>query len=266
MNPSITRVVTTTSQTQLDADEQIARQLANEDSSLMDIDEYKAREIASAALTGMSDDDNDNDSSSSPAPESSSSNKSTSGPSNQQQGIDINTLKTRKRQESARAKQEKRHGYKYGNQIETFRLDQIVTITVPKKDRPTSSSPRQLFARIIKRSGHQYQLQTVHGIVNRMYTPTAIQSTTPFLAKANPIPDNPTRLSLKTIARLHSKIAADRVRCSCKKMPCSKKCGCVRVDKKCSIYCHGSDNPCGNEAEGPELRQYALLERSKPKE
>ena len=83
-----------------------------------------------------------------------------------------------------------------------------------------------------------------------MYTPTAIQSTTPFLAKTNPIPDNPTRLPLRIIARLSSKIAADRVRYNYKKMLYSKKYRCVKANKKYSIYYYRPNNPCGNKTEG----------------
>ena len=150
--------------------------------------------------------------------------------------------------------------------VETFEPGQIVTITIPKKDRPTSLDARQLFARVLKSSGRQYQLQTVYGIINRMYTATAIQSTTAFLEKTNPIPENPTRLPLRTTARLNSNVTADRVRCNCKKMPYSRKCGSRKVNKKCSIYYHGPDNPCGNEAEGLTFNQYTLIERSKQKE
>ena len=84
-SPSVPRVVTTTTtpQAQLEADEQLARQLANEeDSGPMDIDEDIARKVTSAALDTISEDDNI----SSPGPTSSSSSsasaKSTPGPSN----------------------------------------------------------------------------------------------------------------------------------------------------------------------------------------
>ena len=124
--------MTTTSQAQLDADEQLARQLADEDSAAMDIEEDRAFQMASARLEAMEDEDveednDDNDSDlflSSPPPPSttysSSSNNGAPRPSNNtapQLRIDINTIKTSKRQESARARQEQRHGGKYGRNL-----------------------------------------------------------------------------------------------------------------------------------------------------
>ena len=173
------------------------------------------------------------------------------------------TILTRARQEEARQKQETRFGARYGNKIETFALGQIIALVIPKQDR-ASLDQRRMFTQVLKRSGHRYQLQTEQGILNRMYTARCISSVSKFLNENTPITDNKNKLTLQEAARRASKATADRVRCSYKTMPYSKRCGCVKAGKGCIIYCHRKDSSCGNEAEGSAFNEIALLEWSNP--
>ena len=119
-----------------------------------------------------------------------------------------------------------------------------------------------MFARVLKRSGHRYQLQTEYGILNRMYTARHVSSVSKFLNENTTIPDTKSKLTLREAAWRASKAIVDRVRCSCKTMLCSKRCGCIKAGKGCTIYCHGPDSSYGNEAEGSAFNEIALLERS----
>jgi len=57
--------------------------------------------------------------------------------------------------------------------IETFVTDTVVTILIPKEDRGTLDHPR-LYARVVdQQHPGRYQLQTEHGILDRLY-PTGV--------------------------------------------------------------------------------------------
>ena len=95
-----------------------------------------------------------------------------------------------------------------------------------------------------------------------MYTTRHVSSVSKFLNKNTTIPDTKSKLTLREAAQRASKATVDRVRCSCKTMPCSKRYRCIKAGKGCTIYCYGPDSSCGNEAEGSTFNEIALLERS----
>lgn len=41
-----------------------------------------------------------------------------------------------------------------------------------------------------------------------------------------------------------------------------ERCRGRKAGNKCSIYCHGKDKPCGNEAEGSAFNEYAIIDVS----
>ena len=94
-----------------------------------------------------------------------------------------------------------------------------------------------------------------------MYTIRYISLVSKFLNKNTTIPDTKSKLTLREAARRASKVIVDRVRCSCKTILYSKRCGCIKAGKGCTIYCHGPDSSCGNEAEGSTFNEIALLEQ-----
>ena len=62
--------------------------------------------------------------------------------------------------------------------IETFVTDTVVTILIPKEDRGTLDHPR-LYARVVDQPHPgRYQLQTEHGILDRLY-PTGVLNRVP---------------------------------------------------------------------------------------
>ena len=273
-------LISTALQAQLIADELLARQLQAADDNIpqslpsttggdaMDVDENVDENFSHQSRYSSPGDTiriSEFSSSLSPAqsPQSSSGGGGNGGAEetdNVASRVDRLTMLTRARQEEARQKQEARFGARFGNKIETFALGQIVALVIPKQDR-SSLDQRRMFARVLKRSGHRYQLQTEHGILNRMYTARCVSSVSKFLNENTTIPDKKSKLTLREAARRASKATADNVRCSCKTMPCGKRCGCIKAGKECTIYCHGKDSSCGNEAEGSAFNEMALLER-----
>ena len=272
-------LMSTALQAQLIADELLARQLQATDEHVpqslpsttggdtMDIDESFSHQSRYSSPPNDTESISDRSSSLSPprSPQSSAGGGGGSGGAEEADTsasrVDKYTMLIRARQEEARQKQEARFGARFGNKIEIFELGQIVALVIPKQDR-SSLDQRRMFVRVLKRSGYRYQLQTEYGILNRMYTTRHVSSVSKFLNENTAIPDTKSKLTLREAARRASKATADRVRCSCKTMPCSKRCGCIKAGKGCTIYCHRRDSSCGNKAEGSAFNEIALLERS----
>ena len=177
-------------------------------------------------------------------------------------GIDLNSLKARRRQATSHAKIAAK--YDKGHNVEVFKVGSIVSVKIPPKDRPTGVDNRRLFARVLKMKRNTYQLQTDAGILQRYYHTRDHACLPPALARHidRSIPsDIYNEVSMRAAARKSSSAHHERVVCRCKGMCSNNRCSCKKNGKKCTIYCHKGTRDCGLLAMGPEFSNYALIPR-----
>ena len=96
-------------------------------------------------------------------------------------GIDLTSLKARRRQHMTRLKQADR--LNKDRRVIVFKNGQIVTVKVPKKERPIGLGDRRLYARVLQSKRHTYQLQVSGGVLTRWYHARDIAAVERPLAK-----------------------------------------------------------------------------------
>jgi hypothetical protein len=171
------------------------------------------------------------------------------------------TNRARRKLRSSRAAMA--NNYDKNRKVRIWNVGDIVLVKVPLQDRPSSSEPSKLEARIIEvRARRLYKLQTVYGIINRMYAARSLCQVAEPLAKTIQIPDNPKSLSLREAAKLNSNAESLRISCRCKAAQCANNvCRCFKAGVRCTVYCHGkigNDN-CTNLAQGSAFNNWSLV-------
>lgn len=131
---------------------------------------------------------------------------------------------------------------KYNNQqsgpIVSFTVGDYVTIFIPKQDR-ASTDDRRIPARIIgKKHGNRYELQTQYGVLTNYYGSRHLEPVP--IGVLSTIDDNPTKITLRTAARSASRNQTGPVRatCGCKTACDTKRCGCYKANRRCTVHCH----------------------------
>ncbi|KAF8422259.1 hypothetical protein EV426DRAFT_176299 [Tirmania nivea] len=148
-------------------------------------------------------------------------------------------------------------------QIESFEVNAIVSLHIPRQDRGTLDYPR-LYARILAQPHPgRYQLQTQYGILDRLYPTAELNSVPPLVVTTLDLGNNTTAISLHQAAALASQVTELLLYCSCKQeTSCkTKRCKCFKSGYKYTNYCHqGSKEPdsCLNLAL-PENRNTRIL-------
>ena len=61
--------------------------------------------------------------------------------------------------------------YEKRGEVVEFEAGDYCTIKVPKKDRPSGAATMRILARVLRRVGHLYELQTKHGVLQSRYGP-----------------------------------------------------------------------------------------------
>jgi hypothetical protein len=152
--------------------------------------------------------------------------------------------------------------YNKGKKVRVWENGEIVTVKIPKQDRPAGTH-NKLFARILQRKRQNYQLQTRCGVINKYVGCRQLGWVNPALydVYSSDLGNNITKISMRTAAR-DGRVGAERHCCTCKKMPCGNRCGCVKQGVQCTIYCHGRTRDhvdCPHNAQGPAYHVCAIV-------
>ena len=67
--------------------------------------------------------------------------------------------------------------------IETFEINDIVSVRIPKKDRSTLDHCRLYACVIACQHDKRYQLQSQYGVLDRFFTPAQLNRVSPLLGK-----------------------------------------------------------------------------------
>jgi hypothetical protein len=148
---------------------------------------------------------------------------------------------------TSRVRMKRRYGK--AHRIEVFGVGDIVTVSINRLDRAATDDNR-LFAKVIQvPKENRYQLVSVHGVLENLYSVSELNRVPDAAAEAlNRLMawNNDQTCTLHAAAAANS--TADRVPLSCScRTTCNRRCVCVKNDKSCSVYCHTvEDLECGN--------------------
>ena len=181
-------------------------------------------------------------------------------------GIDLVSLKARRRQKTARRKMVERHSRRRNTKV--YRPSDIVTVQIPKKDRLSGHGDRRMYARVLQAKRNTYQLQTKHGILSRWYHARDLAGIERPLATSvgQTIPNTRNKISLRAAARNKVDTEYRPISCRCKVSCVKGNCSCKNEDVDCSVFCHGGKWDCGRLAAGAAFHDRARKPINKGKE
>jgi hypothetical protein len=143
-------------------------------------------------------------------------------------------------------KYEKRH------EVVEFEAGDYCTIKVPKKDRPSGAATMRVLARVLRRCGHTYELQTKHGILQSRYGAQNLNRIDQCTAEhdAKELGNNRRKITLRYAAKaLHTGSSKKvRIHCGCSGDCRSARCVCFKNGVGCTVYCHKRSGECPNKA------------------
>lgn len=137
---------------------------------------------------------------------------------------------------------ERKHNKKRNKNTVQFKINDLVTVLIPRIDRGGSDLPR-LPGKIIKISGEFHQILTKHGILNDQYLASNLE---PYHGLLDLMEDKIVvkKISLREAARLVSNRPCDlkeaEISCSCKTKCLTKHCPCRKQELECNSHCHGN--------------------------
>ena len=170
------------------------------------------------------------------------------------------------RHHSAVARQKQAKKFNKNTKTHVFKVGDIVRVFIPDRYRVAKSDRPVFFGRVtrITKTTRQHTIQTELGVLSRRPLTKELGALPPPLNKSmkDNFPDKPKKVTMKQLAEYQSKSKQKQISCKCKSFPCSSRCTCQRHGKRCSIYCHGVGQECGNVAEGSEFQQHALVDRA----
>lgn len=147
----------------------------------------------------------------------------------------------------AREKMSKRYNNK--NKINVFKIDQKVSLKIPKEDRAPTDEKRLLCVVISTPFDDKYQLCCQYGILKRLFSTKDIEDISQnidigFDTELSKLLGETT---LSNAAKNNSTALFMTLRCFCKEK-CSGRCKCIKNKVQCSVYCHGnSEMICEND-------------------
>jgi len=118
---------------------------------------------------------------------------------------------------------------------------------------------KTIYVRILSRHRQIYILQTQYNIINRKYSAKNIIPVSTALAKTIEIPDNPTKIFLKGVARKESRAKVLKISYRYKKFLCSKRYTCRKAGKQYTFFCYSLNTLYRNEARGPDFNIYTII-------
>ena len=153
--------------------------------------------------------------------------------------------------------------YEKSGQLMEFEAGDYCTIKVPKKDRPTGATSMRILARVLRRYGHLYMLQTKYGNLQSKYGAQDLNQIDQCTAEqdAAQLDNNRRKITLRhaqSITHRHEQ-KENLLRCSgeCR----TARCVCKKTGIGCTIYCHKRTGECPNKAEGSAYTQITVIEQ-----
>lgn len=150
-----------------------------------------------------------------------------------------------------------KHSKKYI--IEQFETGDIVALKIPRALR-TSTDNRRLFCEVLDRPHrNRYQLRCRWGILDRFFPTKDLDRVEASIARSVLLePRISTSISLQAAAAHASTSVRVRISCQCRNDCKTRRCRCIKEQKKCSIHCHEDEHDCGNLSQLSERTQHAL--------
>jgi hypothetical protein len=181
-------------------------------------------------------------------------------------GSDDSVTKTvRSNTKNARRAMKERHSKDH--YIEVFTTGEIVAVKLPVGTR-TSTDNKRIYARVLAAPhDHRYQLQTVWGVVDRLFPVKDLVRVPLSVAASYDIQGPAKKLSLKKVAEHASTSERVVISCKCKGLCYNKRCNCFKNQVKCSVHCHSdAEHDCGFLASLVLRTEIGLGEKSIEKE
>lgn len=144
-----------------------------------------------------------------------------------------------------KARQNMSARYSKNHNIEVFIPGDIITFTLPKGTR-TAIDLRRCFGRILEvPHAHRHSVQTVHGIVDRLFPTKELNRVPKITADGMQIQGPNSKLALSKVAELESQSERVIISCNCKGACNNKRCRCFKHEQRCSVHCHTEERDCG---------------------
>jgi hypothetical protein len=155
--------------------------------------------------------------------------------------------------------------YEKRGEVIEFEAGDYCTIKVPKKDRPSDATTMRILARVLRRSGHTYELQTKHGILQSRYSAQNLNRLDPCTAEQDgkELSNNRRKITLRYAAKA-SHTGSSKMRkisCGCLSDCHSARCVCFKNRAGCTIYCHKRSGECPNKAAGSAYTTITVIEQ-----
>ncbi len=167
---------------------------------------------------------------------------------------------------AARARQQMANQYEKRGEVVEFEPGDYCTIKVPKKDRPSGAATMRVLARVLRRCGHTYELQTKYGILQSKYGAQNLNRIDQCTAgqDGEELGNNRRKITLRYAAKACHTGSSKRIRihCGCSGNCQTARCVCYKNGAGCTIYCHKRSGDCPNKAIGPAHTQIAVVEEA----
>jgi hypothetical protein len=109
--------------------------------------------------------------------------------------------------------------YEKRGEVVEFKAGDYCTVKVPKKDRPSGATAIRILARVLRRYGYLYELQTKYGILQSRYGAQNLNRLNPYTAEQDgtKLGNNRRKITLRYAAKaLHTGLSKKkRIYCSC---------------------------------------------------
>jgi hypothetical protein len=171
---------------------------------------------------------------------------------------------------ATRAREHMANKYEKRGEIVEFEPGDYCTIKVPKKDRPSGATTMRVLARVLRRRGHTYELQTKYGILQSRYGAQNLNRIDQCTAEEDgkELGDSRRKITLRYAAKASYTGSSKRrrIHCGCAGDCRSARCVCYKNGIKCTIYCHRRSGECPNKAIGSSYTQIAVIEQDEQDE
>ena len=140
--------------------------------------------------------------------------------------------------------------YNSKNVVTTFKLDDLVTLAVPREDRAATDSLHLICQVIDTPYSNRHQLQTMYKILDKLF-PTKVLNIVPELNWSTIRAEhfegvyrevkNSKKITLHAAAAQEGRAHRIEISCNCTKQCGTKRCTCFKNNVECTQYCHSED-------------------------
>jgi hypothetical protein len=155
--------------------------------------------------------------------------------------------------------------YEKRGEVVEFEAGDYYTVKVPKKNRPNGATAMRILARVLRRYGYLYELQTKYGILQSRYGAQNLNRLNPCTAEQDKteLGNNRRKITLRHAAKAlyTGSSKKKRIYCDCAGDCQSARCIYYKNGVRCTIYCHKRSGECPNRATGLSYTQIAVIEQ-----